>query len=382
MARREKGTGNVREDPQRPGSWIGTIQVDGRRYTARGRTKTDVSSKLAQFKAEALTGTGRSRDDRTITVAQVIDQFLQREIPNRQTKGRPLAPGTIDGYRHYLAAVEREIGKTRLSKLTVGKVEQMLDALADRGYSYTSLVDVRTKFSTVVSWAEKRDVVHRNVVRLATIPPTAKRTRKRNALQPADARKLLEQLRLERNGAMYGLSLLLGLRPGEAAALFWVDIDLDEGTVNVTRGLQRNGGKVAVVDELKTERSKRTIEMPSDLIEWLREHRAAQRRERLAAHRWTDDRLVFATPDGTVIDPSNSRDDLEDICVRAAVPRTRPNELRHSCASLLSDRGVPLERIADLLGHVDTRMLERTYRHRLRPVVDVAAKVDWLSASS
>ena len=31
-----------------------------------------------------------------------------------------------------------------------------------------------------------------------------------------------------------------------------------------------------------------------------------------------------------------------------------------------------MEEVMDLLGHVDTRMLERVYRHRVRPTVDAA----------
>jgi integrase len=131
------------------------------------------------------------------------------------------------------------------------------------------------------------------------------------------------------------------------------------------------------VDEVKTEGSRRTIELPKDLRARLAEHRNAQRTERIAAPLWADERLVFATTTGTVIEPRNSRRQLAEICERANVPIVRPNELRHSCASLLSDAGVPLEQIADLLGHRSTDMLDRTYRHRLRPVVDVAARVDW-----
>ncbi|MDA8316364.1 MAG: tyrosine-type recombinase/integrase, partial [Actinomycetota bacterium] len=47
-----------------------------------------------------------------------------------------------------------------------------------------------------------------------------------------------------------------------------------------------------------------------------------------------------------------------------------PYELRHSAASLLSDAGVPIETLADLLGHTSTQMLEAVYRHRVRKVVD------------
>lgn len=378
--RREKGLGSIYADSRHPGRYIGEVTINGKRRRVSGKDKTEVRAKLRALVAKRETG--RPIGDQRATVADAIDQFLERDLPNRRSNGRPLAPGTVNNYRTYLDTARAEIGKTKLANLTVGGVEQMLDRLADRGYTYASLTKLRSMLATVVTFAERRDLVHRNVVKLATIPPTAKRSDRRRALSPDHARRLLTQLRTERNGAMYGMSLLLGLRPGEAAALHWRDVDLEAGVVNVTRGLQRDGGKVSVVDNLKTEGSKRTIEMSPDLVTWLAEHRRDQLEERVAASSWADDKLVFATARGTVVDPSNSRAQLTAICERAEVPVVRPVELRHSCASLLADRGVPNEAIADLLGHTTTRMVDATYRHRLRPVVDVAARADWLNQSS
>lgn len=86
---------------------------------------------------------------------------------------------------------------------------------------------------------------------------------------------------------------------------------------------------------------------------------------------------MFGSPNGRVIDPARARRRLATGCSEIGVPRVTPNELRHSCASLLSDDGVPIERVADLLGHTTTRMVEQTYRHRIRPVIDVAARHNW-----
>jgi len=47
--------------------------------------------------------------------------------------------------------------------------------------------------------------------------------------------------------------------------------------------------------------------------------------------------------------------------------------MRHSTASLLSAEGVPLERVADTLGHDGTRMVREVYRHAIAPTVDAAA---------
>ena len=52
-----------------------------------------------------------------------------------------------------------------------------------------------------------------------------------------------------------------------------------------------------------------------------------------------------------------------------------PRELRHSFVSLLSDAGVPLEDIAQLVGHSGATVTELVYRHQIRPVIQTGATV-------
>ena len=52
-----------------------------------------------------------------------------------------------------------------------------------------------------------------------------------------------------------------------------------------------------------------------------------------------------------------------------------PRELRHSFVSVLSDAGVPLEQISQLVGHSGTTVTELVYRHQLRPVVQTGPTV-------
>ena len=104
--------------------------------------------------------------------------------------------------------------------------------------------------------------------------------------------------------------------------------------------------------------------------------RRAQKRERLiAGPEWQEVGLIFTTPIGTALDPSNLRDQFAKLTDRAGIGHWTPNELRHSAASLMSAAGVPLEVIADVLGHNSTRMLEKHYRHRTRPVIDAHVAV-------
>ena len=109
---------------------------------------------------------------------------------------------------------------------------------------------------------------------------------------------------------------MLGLRPGEAAGLYWSDIAKD--VVNVTRAVRLTGGKATVVDDLKTTASKRTLRMSPDLVDWIARHRAVQLEERLAARSWADDRLVFASPTGNVLSPPNVRREFGEADPRKA----------------------------------------------------------------
>jgi integrase len=52
-----------------------------------------------------------------------------------------------------------------------------------------------------------------------------------------------------------------------------------------------------------------------------------------------------------------------------------PRALRHSFVSVLSDAGLPLEEISQLVGHRGTTVTELVYRHQLRPVIQTGATV-------
>jgi integrase len=57
------------------------------------------------------------------------------------------------------------------------------------------------------------------------------------------------------------------------------------------------------------------------------------------------------------------------VCKKADLGHWHPNLLRHSFVSLLHAAGVPLEKIADRVGHDSYRMTSGVYRHLVDPVV-------------
>jgi integrase len=100
----------------------------------------------------------------------------------------------------------------------------------------------------------------------------------------------------DRLRALYVSAIGLGLRQGELLALRWQDVDLESGRLNVRHSLTLDTRQLV---EPKTDKSRRSLRLPSIVTEALRDHRRAQVEERLAAAaRWKDRDYVFTTRTG------------------------------------------------------------------------------------
>lgn len=74
--------------------------------------------------------------------------------------------------------------------------------------------------------------------------------------------------------------------------------------------------------------------------------------------------LIFVRQDGEAWGPSHQQRPLAQACERARIePPATFHILRHTYASTLAMKGVPMGVIAAQLGHLDTRMTEKHYAH-------------------
>ena len=369
--RRINGEGSVFRDADR-GGWVGLLYVDGKRRKVRGKTKTDVSARLADLRKAAADGVVANGN---VTVGAVLDVWRERTLANRT-----LEPKSRDNYDLALRVLDAEFGKVRLRTLDVARVERGLDRISTGAYgrgkplSRRSLKLYRATLVQVLDLAVRRKLVAANSAVHAELTPTATVAVPRRALSESEAEALWDAVDGERLGPCWRLMLLTGLRPGEALGLCWDAVDIDGALLHVWRAVRLERGKARLVDTLKTAPSYRTISLPEPALELLRGQRRVVAALRLGVRTWiTDDPgLVFPTINGTPWNPRNARDELKRGCAAADLPDVRPNELRHTAATILNGRGVPLELIADLLGHADTTMLGRIYRHRTCPSADAA----------
>lgn len=365
--RRARGEGSIYQDGSR---WVGVADLGTDPQTRKrirrkvtGKTKTEARQKLAELLATARTAGAIPRGD--LTVAHLIDDLLAHP-PAGWTS--PISVGVNTG--HAMRARDA-LGSVKVTKLTVAQVEVFLGAMAAQGFATATIRGTRGILRLALRRAERDHGLGRNVADLAVLPAGTRR--KSRSMTPEQVHKLLALDVSPWWRAYFACALMLGLRPGELLGLTWACVDLDAGVVRVRQQLKRVNGEL-VLSDLKTVSSRRTIEMPKAVAAALKVHRQAQLKARMQATAWQDHDLVFCSRFGTPKWRATQDRRFKELCERAGIGGDwQLRETRHTFVSVLSESGLPIEDIADAVGHVNSHVTSTVYRHQVRDQVAAAA---------
>jgi integrase len=357
------------------GTWVGVIELarqsNGRRNrkVVKAQDKKTLLARLEEARKLVAAGVTTPAG----TVGAFLTEWLDTVIAAR------VGENTESNYRAMVDAhLIPGLGRIRLTKLTADQVDRFLADKAQgtngKAYSRSMVTRMRTILIDALNHAERRGMVPRNVAALSVMPKTKPAT-PRQSFTPEQVNALMAAAEGDRLEALVVVGLYLALRPGELTGLLWADIALGHATLAVTGSIKRRPDNTCFRGDVKRSTApERTIRIPPVVVQALREHRTRQKAERLAAGPdWEDHGLVFPTTIGTPLDPSNVRRTFARIGKKAGIEGAIPYLLRHTGVSLLIDNGATIEEVADLTGS-DPRTLYRHYRHRVRPVVTVAAE--------
>ncbi|MFE1556794.1 tyrosine-type recombinase/integrase [Streptomyces sp. NPDC058734] len=379
------------------GKWHGRVTVgirdDGtpdRRHVER-KTRAEVTAAVRELE--------KQRDAKTVRKpgkAWTVRTWLTHWVENVA----PLAvnDNTMVGYR---VAVRKHLipglGAHRLDRLKPEHIETFYAKMQANGSKSGTAHQVHRTFRTALNEAVRRGHLGQNPVQLAKAPKTGDYEVEPYTVQ--EVQRLLSAADRHRNSARWAVALALGLRQGEVLGLTWDDVDLEGGFLVVRRSRHRPqyahgceepcGRKAAgycperrrTNPELSTTKSRagrRAVGLPDQLVDLLRNHLKAQEKERAAATRWQENRLVFPNEHGR--SPSHRRDwaEWKDLLVEANVRDGRLHDARHTAATVLLILGVPERAVMGLMGWSTTAMAAR-YQHMVDAVrTDVARQVDGL----
>lgn len=374
-SKRGRGEGGIRFRPNKK-LWAAELSLgfDGTgkriRKTVYGATKGEVAEELRKLQSEH--DAGRLVDTEEMTTGEYLKRWLVT------VKGKT-GQATFEGYQQlteqYLIPA---LGGIKLSKLRPLHIETAYSNFSREGPDKKRIVASSNtcKAAGVVLGIALRKAVQ---LKLITSNPSAEVSKPKSAFRemmfmtPNQAKRFLEAARAIPNYALYATAVGTGLRQGELFALAWTDIDFDKGTVDVRRSLSRVKNEF-ILKSPKSKTSRRTVGLPSFVLNALRDHRAAALKAGLITA------PVFCAKNGSYLRRSNILRQLK-ILVKAAnktaakkaddtntqpdlIPTAlRFHDLRHTHATGLIAAGHSIKAVSRRLGHSDISMTLKVYAH-------------------
>ncbi len=362
---KKRGNGQGAVFKRKDGRWVAVqtlgFDAEGRQLRRHfyGSSKSDVRGRLeGALRAQR---SGMPSPDERLTVARHLRDWLEEIRPAVRPSSFVRYEGDV---RRWIVPA---IGNVPLVRLAPADVRRLLDSCTRAGLSARSTGHVHATLRTGLGAALRDGLAVRNVAALVSPPPAP--TPRVRPIGPDDARRILEAVKGDRLAPLVAVTLAVGLRLGEALGLRWADVNFEAGTLTIRTALRRtpvefreDGEPIYRLVAPKTERSRRTIQLPSFAVKALREQRRAQRElQAAAAARWLENDLVFSGPIGGPIPPGSVTRRFGALIGAAGMGRLRFHDLRHAAATVMLAQGVELRVISETLGHSSLGMTADVY---------------------
>ena len=353
--KRKQGEGTLRL--RNDGRWEGRVVIG---YDDKGKPKT--KSVLAHNKGECVEKLEKLKEECGRTAEKLkpdmpfgewIDFWYQYFS---SPKLRPTTQATYENriYGHIIPS----IGKIPISKLTQNDLQQFYAKLKRTGRKVnvelkgTGVSDrmVRSCHALCRSSLEKaveEGLITRNPSIGCKLPP--KKNGEMKVLTQNEIVRLLNQAYDEGYYEMFLLELTTGMRRGEILGLKWRDLNLETGELNIKRQLTTKGISVP-----KTKSSIRTILLPPDMLDLLREMK------KTAKYDW-----IFPSPvkEGEPRNPTAITKRFRLMLERAHCKHVRFHDLRHTFATMALENGMDVKTLSAMIGHVSSETTLNIYSH-------------------
>jgi integrase len=351
---------------------------NGKRYYVRGKTEREARRKLAALEAELQANGGKL--DGSTTVRRWSEEWLDVYVNSRDItkKSAAMYRQKLDNY------ILPEIGAMRIGDVKDIHLKRLLNKANS---SYSTAQKVRIVLQAMFRQARKSRLIPFDPAEDLELPKAPKG--KRHGISEWERQNILAVAEAHRSGLYVLMLLYCGLRPGEAIALQWKDIDPKDHTVDVFKALE--SGDSGREKAPKSDSGRRTIPIPSQLWKRLEE-----------ARRGPFD-YVFVQPLGrkrhtesSINDYWNNFKRALDIHMGAEVYRNQivrhcwevnwgqeteeqwnalvPYSLRHTYCTDLQRAGVPINVAKYLMGHSDISVTGNIYTDQTPDVVFDAVK--------
>ncbi|MDB0810550.1 tyrosine-type recombinase/integrase [Phocaeicola vulgatus] len=227
------------------------------------------------------------------------------------------------------------------------------------GLSVKSIKDILIVLKMVMKFGVKNEWM--NYYEWDIKYPTNSANKELEVLSVSNHRKILDHIQSHFTFTGLGIyiSLSTGLRIGEICALKWNDINITEGTITVSRTIERiymvEGEKKhteLVISSPKTKNSCREIPMSKELLAIVK-----------PLKKIVNDNFYVLTNDEHPTEPRTYRNYYNGLMEKLGIPKLKYHGLRHSFATRCIEAGCDYKTVSVLLGHSNISTTLNLYVH-------------------
>jgi integrase len=261
--------------------------------------------------------------------------------------------------------VRPQLGTKALATVFAFDIQTLYRELLNRGLSARSIRYTHAVLRSALKQAVRWNLILANPADLVDLP---RHDRRRVAvLSVEQARTFMKAIMGHPYEACLAVAMTTGMRPSEYLALTWNDLDLDHGTVSISRTLEWRKGGWQFADT-KRSRSRRLVKLQAWVMALLQEQIPTDVGDRR-------DNLVFRAKRGGPIRESRFvRCNFKPLLKSAELPEIRLYDLRHTAATISLAAGVSPKVISEQLGHASVAFTLDVYSHVLPHMQDAAAE--------
>ncbi len=332
-----------------PWAFVAEMMRAGKRVQATGSGFPSKTA-AARARAEALETLQRAPKaaKRGKTLGDTMDDWLSA----RSEGSKALRPSTLHDYRRYVEYVRESIGETRLRDVDATTLDVYLRWLR-KTHPGADTMHVRAFaiLQAALRWAARRGLIAADPTLTYDARPEVA-SKRRESLQPPQFLRLHSwaDANGERLAPLLWVAVMTGMRRGELAALSWLDVDLERGSLTVRANAVQIGREVVVGAPKTTAGDGRRVALDAQTVAVLR---GIQAQQQLDAQAWGDDYqngalLVFTHENGAALMPEVMTRGLPRLIRRYnrerdvhALPDDAPE-----LAKLATHKGMGAERLA------------------------------------
>lgn len=271
------------------------------------------------------------------------------------------------------------LGYMHLNKISSRDIQRFINSLAQNGVnkntggalSRKTITHHLSFISSVFEYAIKMDMLTSNPCKRVTIPKydangNISSTAEKKIYTKEQTRQFIEMLdKAEmKYKVFFTLAIYTGCRRGELMGLEWKDIDLNTGMISISRTSNYTSGKGIYTDTTKTRNSLRTIYIPQNIIELLRQYQKEQNEyKNQLGDLWKEHDRLFTKWNGEPMSLNAPYTWLRKQCKKIDFPFYGVHTFRHLNASLQINAGVDPTTVAASLGHSTPQTTLSIYSH-------------------